>query len=92
MLLLFLSVPSANTCRDYDLYKRALTLEEENIQYVRENLFIARERYRLGITTFIELREAQQSLADAQFRLIQAKYNTKVAEIELMRLRGNLVK
>ncbi|HEU0111464.1 MAG TPA: TolC family protein [Flavisolibacter sp.] len=90
--LVLINTSISNAYRDYDLYKRALTLEEENIQYVRENLFIARERYRLGITTFIELREAQQSLADAQFRLIQAKYNTKVAEIELMRLRGNLVK
>lgn len=90
--LVLINTSISNAYRDYDLYKRALTLEEENIQYVRENLFIARERYRLGITMFIELREAQQSLADAQFRLIQAKYNTKVAEIELMRLRGNLVK
>lgn len=80
-----------NAYRDYDLYKRTLTLEEENMVLVRENLFIARERYRLGISTFIELREAQQSLADAAFRLIQARFNTKVAEIEIMRLRGDLV-
>lgn len=78
--------------RDYDLYKRSLALEEENIVLVRENIFIARERYRLGITTFIELREAQQSLADGTFRLIQARYNTKAAEIELLRLRGDLVR
>jgi outer membrane protein TolC len=82
----------SNTYKDYDLFKRALALEEENIKLVRENIFIARERYRLGITTFIELREAQQSLADATNRLIQARYNTKVAEIELLRLRGDLVK
>jgi outer membrane protein len=81
-----------NAYRDYDLYKRALALEEENMVLVRENLFIARERYRLGITTFIELREAQQSLSDAAFRLIDARYNTKAAEIELMRLQGDLVK
>jgi outer membrane protein TolC len=81
-----------NAYRDYDLYKRALGLEEENIILVRENIFIARERYRLGISTFIELREAQQSLADATNRLIQARYNTKIAEIELLRLRGDLVR
>lgn len=78
--------------RQYDLHKRTLLLEEENIKLVRENLFIARERYRLGISTFIEMREAQQSLADASFRLIQARYNTKIAEIELLRLRGDLVR
>jgi outer membrane protein TolC len=82
----------ATAYRQYDLHKRTLVLEEENIKLVRENLFIARERYRLGISTFLEMREAQQSLADATFRLIQARYNTKVAEIELLRLRGDLVR
>lgn len=82
----------SNAYRDYDLYKRTLALEEENILLVRENLFIARERYRLGISTFLEMREAQQSLADAMNRLIQARYSTKVAEIELLRLRGDLVR
>jgi outer membrane protein TolC len=78
--------------RDYALYKQTLALEEENIKLVRENLFIARERYRLGVTTFIEMRTAEQNLADAQRRLIEARYNTKVAEIDLMRLRGDLVR
>jgi outer membrane protein TolC len=78
--------------KDYNLYRETLALEEENIKLARENLFIARERYRLGVTTFLEMRIAEQSLADAMFRLIQARYNTKVAEIELMRLRGDLVR
>lgn len=90
--LALINTSIANAYRDYDLYKRALLLEEDNIKLVRENLFIARERYRLGISTFIEMREAQQSLADAMNRLIQARYNTKVAEIELLRLRGDLIK
>ncbi len=78
--------------KDYDLYRRALELEEENIKLVRENLNIARERYRLGVSTFIEMREAQQNLADAANRLIQARYNTKLAEIELLRLRGDIIR
>ena len=81
-----------NTYKDYDLSKRTLVLEEQNIVLVRENLFIARERYRLGISTFIEMREAQRSLEEANNRLIQARYNTKIAEIELLRLRGDLVR
>lgn len=81
-----------NAYKDYDLSKRTLLLEEENIKLVRENLFIARERYRLGISTFLEMREAQRSLEEANNRLIQARFNTKIAEIELLRLRGDLVK
>ena len=81
-----------NAYKDYDLSKRTLILEEENMILVRENLFIARERYRLGISTFLEMREAQRSLQDANTRLIQARFNTKIAEIELLRLRGDLVR
>ena len=81
-----------NAYKDYDLSKRTLILEEQNILLVRENLFSARERYRLGISTFLEMRAAQRSLEDANNRLIQARYNTKIAEIELLRLRGDLVR
>lgn len=90
--LALINTSISNAYRDYDLYKRTLALEEENIKLVRENIFIARERYRLGISTFIEMREAQLRLAEAVNRLIQARYNVKVAEIELMRLRGDLIR
>ena len=86
------STSMVNAYKDYDLSKRTLKLEESNMALVHENMYIAQERYRLGISTFIELREAQNSLADATNRLIQARYNTKIAEIELLRLRGDLVK
>jgi outer membrane protein len=59
---------------------------------VRENLFIVRERYRLAATPYIELREAQRSLEEAFTRLINARYNMKLAETELLRLRGDLVR
>jgi len=87
-----ISTSIVNAYKDYDLSKRTLKLEESNMALVHENMYIAQERYRLGISTFIELREAQNSLADATNRLIQARYNTKISEIELLRLRGDLVK
>lgn len=90
--LALINTSISNAYRDYDVHKRTLALEEENILLVRENIFIARERYRLGISTYLEMREAQQSLADAVNRLIQARYNVKIAEIELLRLRGDLVR
>ncbi|WP_165917349.1 TolC family protein [Flaviaesturariibacter aridisoli] len=76
----------------YDAARRTLKLEEQNMALVRENLGIVRERYRLGVTNFIELRTAEQNLSDAQFRIIQARYNTKLSEIQLMQLRGDIVR
>lgn len=77
--------------KNYTLQKQTLDLEEENILLAKENLSIAMERYRLGLSTSLELRETQRSLEEAFTRLINARYNTKVAETELLRLRGDLL-
>ena len=81
-----------NAFKDYELQKKTLALEEENIILAKENVYIAVERLRLGISTYIELRETQKSLELAYDRLIAARYNTKLAETELLRLKGDLVK
>jgi outer membrane protein len=81
-----------NAFQEYEQQKKALALEEENILLAKENVSIALEVYRLGASTIIQLREAQISLADAYDRLIAARYNTKLAETELLRLKGDLVK
>lgn len=79
----------------YNLFKLQedmLALEESNIELARENVNITLETYRLGTSTFIQLREAEKSLEDAYDRLIAARYNAKVAETELLKLKGELVK
>jgi outer membrane protein TolC len=81
-----------NAFQDYELQKQTLELEESNILLARENVNIILESYRLGQATFLQLREAQKSLEDAYNRLIAARYNTKLAETELLRLKGELVK
>lgn len=82
----------SNAFKDYELEKQSLTLEEENIKLARENVNIALERFRQGVSTYLELREAQISLEQALDRLIAARYNTKVAETVLLRIKGELVK
>jgi outer membrane protein len=79
-----------NSYKNYQYQIKALALEEENIALAKENVFIALERFRQGVATYLELREAQISLADAYDRLIAARYNTKLAETELLRLRGEV--
>ena len=82
----------SNAFKDYELQKKLLALEEDNILLAQENVDIALARFKQGVSSNLELREAQKSLADAYNRLIAARYNTKVAETELLRLKGDLVR
>jgi outer membrane protein TolC len=87
-----INVGLLNAYTIYDNAKKILLIEEETIGLAKENVFIALESFKRGVTTFIELRTAQQSLADAYNRLIAARYNTKLAETELLRLSGRLLR
>ena len=73
------------------MQKRTLELEEENILLARENVDIVFQSYKLGFATLVQLREAQSSLEQANNRLIAARYAMKLAETELLRLKGALV-
>ena len=78
--------------KDFTNAKEQLSLEEQNILLADENQKIALERFRLAQSTAIELREAQISFVNAQTRLVSARYAAKVAETEMLRLQGSLVK
>jgi outer membrane protein TolC len=65
-----------------------LSLEKQNLSTATENYEIAIERYKLGDLSGIELREAQNSLLEADERLLLAEYNTKICEISLMQISG----
>lgn len=82
----------SNAFKQYELQKQTLSLEEENITLARENVSIALERFRQGVSTYLELREAQISLEQALDRLIAARYNTKLAETDLLRIKGDLMR
>lgn len=74
----------------YQKYLRLVELEQENLTYARQTVDIALERFKLGTINSIELREAQRTLIAAESRLIQAQYQAKAAETELLRLMGIL--
>jgi len=80
------------TFRTFQTNMEALKLEEENYTLAKENVDIALERYRLGSSSALELKIAQQSYEDADNRVVLARYATKISETELMRLNGILVK
>ena len=68
-----------------------ILLEEENLIAAKENYEIAMERYLLGDLPGIEMREAQKSLLDAEERILTAQYNTKLCEISLQQISGNVM-
>jgi outer membrane protein len=79
--------------RAYNTYEnnlRLLTIEEKNFQVAKENTEIALERFRLGIASYLEFRDAQVNLLTAENRLITSIYSIKEQEIELMRLSGKI--
>ena len=67
-----------------------LQLERDNLVAARDNYDIARDRYLLGDLSGIEMREAQKSLLDAEERILSAEYNTKMCEISLLQLSGEV--
>ena len=67
-----------------------LSLEVLNNQLANQNVDIAYDRYRIGNSTFVEFRDVQSNAIDAQNRLIDAEYNAKAAEIELLRLSSTI--
>jgi outer membrane protein TolC len=89
------SLVDASLLKSWNSYQGAISilkLEEENISVARENINIALERFRLGTSNNIELMFAQKSYEDAIGRLYTARYDAKLAETELLRLQGQLVK
>lgn len=86
---------------DHELYvsfkkfesdKEILALEESNLEFAKENVTVALEAYRLGSISGLQLKEAQNSFETAFSRLVEARYQAKLSETELMRLNGELVK
>lgn len=72
--------------------QKVLELEEDNLKLVKEATMIALERFRVGSSNSIELKEIQQTYDNALVRLAEARYNAKVSETQLMKLNGSLVK
>jgi outer membrane protein len=84
---------NTSALRSFESYR--LTLQQ--LQQARDNYDLSKrlvaltiERFNLNVATIIEVREAQRSLEEAGFRLVNLSYAAKVAEIELKRLSNQL--
>lgn len=80
----------ANMWMAYQNNIELTNLEIESLENATINYEIAMERYRIGDLSGLELREAQNSLLEAEQRLLTAQYNTKLYEISLMQISGSI--
>ena len=67
-----------------------LNAQEDNLRTNRINFNRTEEQYRIGRVSSIEFRQAQLNLLNAQMNRNQSKYQAKLAEIELLRVSGQL--
>lgn len=76
----------------FQMNKQIVELESQNLADSKEVQMVSLERYKIGKSNLLETIETQKNLEDAQVRYINALYNIKMAETELLRTNGALVK
>jgi outer membrane protein TolC len=81
----------SNLYLSYQNNWKLLVLERENLIVARDYYEAAVDRYKLGSLSGIELREAQQSILDAEERWLLATYNIKICEISLKQISGDIM-
>jgi outer membrane protein TolC len=83
----------ANTVKTFKAYINSLEqlkMQQATYNIAEQLVNLSMQRYELGVTTIVELREAQKSFEDAGYRLVNLNYTAKVAEIELKRISSQL--
>jgi len=72
--------------------KSIFKLETTNFDAAEKTLGISKEKYNQGLMSAVEFREAQRNWLNARLRLLNAEFDVRVNEVELMRLSGDFVK
>ena len=79
-----------NAYHNYNNGLKLAEMEQKNLLLVKENNFINIERFKKFSITSVELRQGQIYYTDAQARLINAQYQAKIAEAEMLLLAGEI--
>jgi outer membrane protein TolC len=69
-----------------------MELELQNLKDSKDVLNVSLERYKVGKANLLETIETQKNLEEAQTRYIEALYSIKIAEADLLRANGSLIK
>ncbi|MFK7969578.1 MAG: TolC family protein [Bacteroidia bacterium] len=79
-----------NAVANYKSGLEVLNLQEKSLLAARLNFTQTQERFKLGQATGTQFREAQLNLLQVQNQLNNLRYDTKVVEMEIVRLIGEL--
>ncbi len=79
-----------NALTAYNDQLQLLAIEKDNVTLAKENMDISIERLRLGQTTILEVRQAEDSYEQSRTRLTTFEYNLKIAETKLKQLISQL--
>ncbi len=63
----------------------------QSVQIANQNLYIAAQRFKQGLSNYIEYRTVVQTYADAEYQLAQGAYNAKLSELNFLKAQGLLV-
>ncbi|WP_405611175.1 TolC family protein [Polaribacter sp. Asnod1-A03] len=83
-----------NLKNTWDTYNNQLFIigaQEKNVATTQNNFDRTEERYKLGQVTSIEFRQAQINLINAKTALNNAKFDTKLIELQLLQLSGDIL-
>jgi outer membrane protein TolC len=81
-----------NAWIDYEKNKSVLAMQERNLTNSEANFNRTRELYQLGKVTNVQFRDAQLNYLRTQVSIVNAKYQVRLSEFELIRLAGLLIK
>ncbi|WP_117624674.1 TolC family protein [Neotamlana nanhaiensis] len=80
-----------NAWDDYQNKLNIFKLQEANIKTSQNNFDRTEEKFKLGQLNSIEFRQAQINLLNAELTRNQAKYAAKIAELELLKISGEIL-
>ena len=80
-----------NTLANYNNQLQLLQLTENLIENAKQNLQIGKERFEGGLISSFDYRAIQLAFVNASQARLNAIFNLKTTETELMRLTGQLV-
>jgi outer membrane protein TolC len=75
-----------NAIEAFEYQERLLEIEKENNQYATEYLQISFNRMKFGQTNSLEVHQGQENYVQSCTRLINFRYNLKIAETKLKQL------